>query len=156
MCWGIVGYVCIALATVENNRQMILASYDLLLVFCSDRNSRWNGCRVNSCQNQQNRKPQQQPRTRRTLCVGIYRAAVAAIFSVDFTRRRVFVCYYDADAVAPSFTSASQEIIVFEGETIEITCVVENLRKYLSCVCITLTQLQLKAYRVVYSVYSTQ
>lgn len=68
----------------------------------------------------------------------------------------MFVCYYDADAVAPSFTSASQEIIVFEGETIEITCVVENLRKYLSCVCITLTQLQLKVYRVVYSVYATQ
>jgi len=34
-----------------------------------------------------------------------------------------------SEAVTPLFTSDSQEIIVFEGETIEISCVVENIRK---------------------------
>jgi len=43
------------------------------------------------------------------------------------------LCARLSESFTPSITTTSQEIIVFEGETIQINCTIENLREYLMC-----------------------
>ena len=53
--------------------------------------------------------------------------SAVALEMIETLKRLMFLPVLDA--LVPSFTSASQEIIVFEGQTIEISCIIQNVRK---------------------------
>ena len=71
---------------------------------------------------------------RRTIRAAISYHTLLSLF--EMLKRRVFVCVCLSEAVTPSLmSSADEEIIVMEGETIEISCVIDSLRKYGVTVC---------------------